>query len=204
MSVLPRMKNYQTTAFYRRGLPHWHVVGHSYFVTFRLKNSIPVNVFKEFKLEYETALNNAESNSELTDIERKHFLKIERILDGCKYSNLELDCEVSDMIGKSIVWLEENYLWRIPSYVIMPNHVHCLMVGSEAKVTLAQALKMLKGWTARKANILLNRTGSFWAPESFERWCRSAEEEDKVKRYIQNNPVKAGLVKSSSAWKWIR
>jgi hypothetical protein len=78
------------------------------------------------------------------------------------------------------------------------------MVGSEAKVTLAQALKMLKGWTARKANILLNRTGSFWAPESFERWCRSAEEEDKVKRYIQNNPVKAGLVKSSSAWKWIR
>ncbi len=198
------MKNYHTTAFYRRGLPHWHVTDHSYFVTYRLKNSIPKDVYKELKTEYETALGNAESSLQLTEIERKHFLKVEKILDGCDYSLLEINDEISDMIVKSMAWIEENYCWKFPSYVIMPNHVHCLMVGAEAKVNLVQVLKMLKGWTGRKANMILDRTGSFWAPESFERWCRSPQEEDKVRRYIRNNPVKAGLVKNWSDCKWVK
>ncbi|HBC89346.1 MAG TPA: hypothetical protein DCZ94_20595 [Lentisphaeria bacterium] len=198
------MKDYQTTAFYRRGLPHWHVVGHSYFVTFRLKNSIPADVYTELKAEYEIALAKTESALQLTEIERKHFQKVEQILDGCKYSNLKINEEISDMIVESMAWIEDNYGWRFPSYVIMSNHVHCLMVGSEAKVNFVKTLKMLKGWTGREANKMTGRTGSFWAPESFERWCRTAEEEDKVKRYIRNNPVKAGLVKNWNDWEWIK
>jgi putative DNA methylase len=163
-----------------------------------------MDVYKELKTEYDIALGKAESSLELTEIERKHFLKVERILDGCKYSNLEINDEISDMIAESMTWIEENYCWRFPSYVIMPNHVHCLMVGAEAKVNLVQVLKVLKGWTGRKANMLLDRTGSFWAPESFERWCRSPQEEDKVRRYIRNNPAKAGLVKNWSDWKWVK
>jgi REP element-mobilizing transposase RayT len=58
-------------------------------------------------------------------------------------------------------------------------------------------------FTARECNKLLKRTGtSFWQEESFDHAVRSEDEFHRIKKYIEMNPVKAGLVKNPSDWRW--
>jgi REP element-mobilizing transposase RayT len=53
----------------------------------------------------------------------------------------------------------------------------------------------LKGYTARLANRTLGCTGApFWQAESYDHWVRNEDEYRRIVRYIESNPVKAGLV----------
>lgn len=58
---------------------------------------------------------------------------------------------------------------------------------------LSVIMHSLKGYTARKANLALGRSGSFWQHESFDHVIRSPEEWERTVSYVLNNPVKAGL-----------
>jgi putative transposase len=61
----------------------------------------------------------------------------------------------------------------------------------------------LKGFTAREANKLLGRTGEpFWRRESYDRWVRDESEWNRIARYIERNPVKAGLVAQIEDYPW--
>ena len=79
----------------------------------------------------------------------------------------------------------------------MPNHVHLLVTP---KVPATKWLGPLKGFTAHEANELLGQTGKpFWQNESYDHLVRSPQEFDRIRRYIENNPVKAGLVADPGA-----
>ena len=68
---------------------------------------------------------------------------------------------------------------------------------------LSTITKSIKGHTAREANRILKRTGEkFWQQESFDHWPRDEDEFFQIIRYIENNPVNAGLVKSPEEWRW--
>jgi REP element-mobilizing transposase RayT len=82
----------------------------------------------------------------------------------------------------------------------MSNHVHILIWP---KVVLPTITKSIKGFTARKANIILDRTGKrFWQDESFDHLVRNEDEFYRIKKYIEHNPVKAGLVDRPEEWSW--
>jgi len=70
--------------------------------------------------------------------------------------------------------------YQLGAYVVMANHVHLLIRSAIAPGLL---MKSLKGATAREANRLLGRTGQ-------------------VRGYIENNPVKAGIVGDARACPW--
>src|SRR5471030_1612743 len=62
---------------------------------------------------------------------------------------------------------------------------------------------MAQGRTSRVANRILGRAGTpFWQDESFDHWVRSAEELQDLIAYVENNPVKAGLVETAEEWEW--
>ena len=64
-------------------------------------------------------------------------------------------------------------------------------------------LKSLKGATAREANRLLGRTGEpFWQKESYDHYVRNRIEFEKIRTYIETNPVKAGLVRNPEDYPW--
>jgi type I restriction enzyme R subunit/putative DNA methylase len=61
----------------------------------------------------------------------------------------------------------------------------------------------VKGIAAQAGNRLLHRTGErFWQDESFDHWVRSEGEFIRIQKYIENNPVKAGLVAKAENWPW--
>jgi hypothetical protein len=61
----------------------------------------------------------------------------------------------------------------------------------------------LKGSTARQANLILGRTGeAFWQDESFDHRVRDEMELERIVRYVEYNPVNAGLVAEPYEWAW--
>jgi REP element-mobilizing transposase RayT len=82
-------------------------------------------------------------------------------------------------------------LYGLVAFVVMPNHVHLLI---EPGTSAPKITQFLKGVSAKRANELLGRTGNpFWQDESFDRWVRSDQERHNIIRYIEFNPVRAGL-----------
>jgi len=82
--------------------------------------------------------------------------------------------------------------YELGPFVIMADHVHALLLP---KIDASKLMGSLRGFTAREANLLLGRTGiPFWQKESYDHWVRDDAEWKRIARYIENNPVKAGLV----------
>jgi REP element-mobilizing transposase RayT len=85
------------------------------------------------------------------------------------------------------------------AWVIMPNHIHLLITP---QAPIPQITKSVKNCTALHGNRILNRTGRFWQEESFDRSVRNQVEFRRITAYIENNPVKAGLVASIEEYPW--
>ena len=82
----------------------------------------------------------------------------------------------------------------------MANHLHLLLAPLRP---LAEITRLVKGATARQANKILGRTGvPFWQDESFDHWIRNASEWNRIRDYIEQNPVSAGLVSNAKDWPW--
>jgi REP element-mobilizing transposase RayT len=77
----------------------------------------------------------------------------------------------------------------------MGNHVHALFLVNDTDTDLYKIMQLHKSFTAKKANIILQREGAFWEPESYDHIVRSGEF-DKIVNYILQNAVKARLVKN--------
>ena len=64
-------------------------------------------------------------------------------------------------------------------------------------------MRWLKGRPSQVTNRILGRTGTaFWQDESFDHWIRSGEELQNLIAYVENNPLKAGLVETKEQWPW--
>ena len=81
----------------------------------------------------------------------------------------------------------------------MPNHVHSLMTRFE-ECELSDILHPLKSFSAHEANKILRRDGQFWIEDYFDRYIRNEQHFEKTVRYIENNPVKAGLCLKPEDW----
>ncbi len=90
--------------------------------------------------------------------------------------------------------------YKLGSFVVMANHLHVLLLP---EISSSRLLKSLKGHTAREANRMLGRTGEpFWQRESYDHWARDSTEFARIAAYIENNPVKAGLVHRAEDYPW--
>jgi putative transposase len=91
-------------------------------------------------------------------------------------------------------------LYELRAWVVMANHVHVLIHPTTA---LSRITKAIKNFSARQANALLGRTGRpFWQDESYDHWVRNPAEMEEIVRYIEANPLAAGLVKRIEDWRW--
>ncbi len=80
------------------------------------------------------------------------------------------------------------------------NHVHVLL---DAHLPLAKISGVIKGVAARDINGSLGRSGKpLWQDESFDHWVRNSAEFERIRYYIEWNPVHASLVARPEDWKW--
>ncbi len=90
--------------------------------------------------------------------------------------------------------------YELHAFVVMPNHVHLLVTS---KTPAAHWLRSLKGFTGHEASGMLLLNGiPFWQDESYDRLIRNDREFAGARRYIEGNPVKAGLVGKPEEYRW--
>ena len=174
--------------YYKRNLPHWHPESKAIFLTWRLYGSLPEHILVELK--------NRSADS------GRQFARAERFLDRagfgpCWLQDPRIAACVEDCILRGALQLCQ---YQLLAYVVMPNHVHLLI---EPGTSVERITHGIKGVSARDANRILKRAGvTFWQAESFDHWVRKPAEGERICRYIENNPVKAGFVSRVEDWKW--
>jgi ATP-dependent DNA helicase DinG len=179
---------------YGRHLPHWRQDGATYFVTFRLADSIPQAKLREWEREMtdwlkknpepHSAQQKAEYHENFTD-------KFQRWLDAGMGECVLRRPEISVVVEEALRHFDgERYV--LGHFVVMPNHVHAVVTPVQGHL-LKDILHSWKSFTAHKLNEVLNRTGQLWQDESFDCIVRSTAQLDKIAFYIQENPAKAGL-----------
>jgi putative transposase len=110
----------------------------------------------------------------------------------------EADC-VSYL--RELAELADGHGLAIHAYVLMPNHVHLLATPAERE-TLPRVMQALGRRYVRRFNDRHGRTGTLWEG----RYRSTLIEIDRYllacMRYVEMNPVRAGLVNEPGHYRW--
>ena len=208
------MQTNKTKEYYRRNLPHIQPIGAAFFVTFRLKDSIPKakiwNLKNQFdqKVELLEEVNPIDLDFQLYNERKRFFAQYDDLLDEIEDGPIYLQQpEIAQLVADQMHRFDGD-LYRLIAYSILPNHAH-ILIDTSIQVPrlfdntkseslefdpLSAIMKKIKGPSAVYANRLLDRKGQFWQRESYDHYIRTGKEFNRVIAYILNNPVKARLV----------
>jgi carbamoylphosphate synthase large subunit/REP element-mobilizing transposase RayT len=178
----------------KRHLPHWEQPGATYFVTFRLADSIPQDVLERWHEERAEWL---KQHSQPWDWKtareymRRFEQEREQWLDQGHGSCLLRDSRARQIIAKTLNHFDrERYI--IDAFVVMPNHVHIVLKPLGAN-SLGMILHSWKSFTSNEINRLTKRSGPLWMTETFDTIVRDSAHLTSCRNYIEQNPEKAHI-----------
>ena len=196
----------ETRERWRNRLPHWEVADRAHFVTIRCAGSLPQSALPRIRAINANLSKIDPADPEFAQPQRQYFLTCEKYLDHPDSAGFApfRDPVIADLVLADLRKFGRRDNWTVQAATIMPNHVHFLLhtESTEPDKPLREVLRAFKGRTARQANQLLGRTGSFWQREWFDRWMRDEREVARTTDYIRQNPVKAGLLNDTDEWHW--
>jgi REP element-mobilizing transposase RayT len=170
-------------------LPHWRQDNVTYFVTFRLADSIPQATLDLWVREREDWLIRHPEPRTLQSRREYYRLFVERFqkwLDAGYGECVLGQPAVREIVAKALRYFETTrYILR--EWVIMPNHVHAIvtpLVGYK----LSDIFHSWKSYTANQINRLLKRTDKLWQKEPFDHIIRDPDSLERIERYIHDNP----------------
>ena len=188
-----------------RTRPHRHQPAAICFLTMRLNDSIPRSVILRWhqeRIEYLQRLGVEVERDWKRGLEQltaeqqakfsKHFSRqrettLDECLGGCELSDLRAREEVA----KTLEFFHGQRYW-MGDYVIMPNHIHCLVAFLDNDIAKTQPGSWMR-FSAKKINQLLGNSGALWFPEPFDHLVRNEIQLEYLRSYIGDNPKKAGL-----------
>ena len=108
-------------------------------------------------------------------------------------------------LGRKIMLLileaaKEKFGFRLHNFCIMPNHIH-LLITPASGTSLSRIIQWIKTRTAKRWNCIHGSSDHLWGERFFARPIKDSWEYFIVYNYIDQNPVKAGLVHNAQDWK---
>jgi (E)-4-hydroxy-3-methylbut-2-enyl-diphosphate synthase len=191
-------------------LPHWTQDGGVYAINFRLADSLPQTALNDYlreRTELEQML--ADEKARMKSGEDSSILsslahKLSNLYESTIGGHLDAghgECQLRDeRIASVIVGTLRHFdgdRYRLLAWCVMANHVH-LVIQPLGEHLLGDILQSIKSYTAKAANTLLSRSGTFWQRESYDHLIRDGEDYRNQIRYVLENPEKAGL----RDWPW--
>ena len=111
-----------------------------------------------------------------------------RLLQSDRFAALFVDVLRSCMIARR---------FRVDDFVVMPDHVH-LLVSVRGDVSIEKAMQFIKGGFSFRLKSRLD----VWMRSFNESQIMSEEKFRSCLRYIEENPVRRGLVRSPSEYQF--
>jgi len=178
----------------RSRLPHWRQSGATYFITFRLADSLLQSLLHQWRNEraiwwrWHPPPWSADAQLEY---EERFIDRLQQWLDAGMGACHLRRSDVRTKVERSLLNFDEAR-YHIDAFVLMPNHVHAVIVPTSG-YALSTILKGIKGVSANECNKLLGRKSRFWMDESYDHIVRDANELIVFRNYISANPKKARL-----------
>jgi exodeoxyribonuclease VII large subunit len=172
----------------QRHLPHLAQDNTTYFVTFRLADSLPQEQLKAWHEERNAWLKahvEPYSPNELEEYAQLFSGRMEEWLDAGTGSCILKEKKTAELVEHALNHFDEER-YTLGSYVIMANHVHAL-VTPKPDVNLRDILHSWKSFSANERNKLTGNIGSVWQDESYDHIVRSPEQLRFYTDYIQKN-----------------
>ena len=185
---------HQPASIHSRRLPHWELRGPTYFITFRLADSLPHSAQREWRRQRDALLQQEVELQSREQFEESVWTlneKLEQQLDEGYGACLLRETAVANIVEGALKHFDGERYW-LGSYVIMPNHVHALVSPIQGH-ELAQVMHSWKSFTAHEIDKALGRKGTIWEDESFDHIVRNEAQLERFGRYIADNPGKARL-----------
>jgi REP element-mobilizing transposase RayT len=98
----------------------------------------------------------------------------------------------ADMVLEAILFGRRRRWYYLLSFVIMPDHMHLIIIPRDKNIS--ECMKSIKGFSARRINSVLDRKGSIWQNGFYGYILDSEEKVLSRMRYIEDNPVRKGMV----------
>jgi len=128
---------------------------------------------------------------------RKILSRIDRG-DPCGRPNVTLS-EIGEIVQRNIFEIENRYDFLVDHYVIMPDHVHLLLVRTDERATarvaptVGQAVGALKSLSVRDWRVICSQRGQImgktWQRNYYEHIIRNDQDLAETRRYIEDNPI---------------
>jgi REP element-mobilizing transposase RayT len=170
-------------------LPHWRQEVVTYFVTFRLADSIPQEKLRLWQRQRDDWLKRHPEPHTHTQREEYYRLFVDRFhkwLDA-GYGDCVLAMPTIRKIVADALPFFENDRYLLREWVVMPNHVHAIVTPLPG-YELSETLQGWKSFTAKAINKQLGKKGTLWQKESFDHIVRRPDQLERIEHYIHNNP----------------
>jgi putative transposase len=173
--------------WHHRGyLPHFDGGAVVQSITFRMADSLPRHVYEQILAAAKT--------------DEDRFKRLEGLIDRGRGACILKRPEIAALVENALLFFDgERY--RLLAWTIMPNHVH-VMIEQIDGYSLGSIMHSWKSFTAKAVNKLLGSNGTVWSADYHDRYIRNLEHYEYASSYIEQNPVKAGLVARAEDWRF--
>ncbi len=170
-------------------LPHWRIPGATYAVTFRIKDSLPASVLKEYERQRSLLHEQIDRGKQLRDEVRSLIESvIEPALHAAEGPRPLADAAIAAMVVGALKHFD-GVRYDLLAWSVMPNHVHVLLTPHEGH-ELEEIIHSWKTHSATQANRMLGQSGTFWQEEYYDHIVRDGEDLKHQVSYILANPRK--------------
>jgi len=181
---------------HRGNLPHWRQDGVTYFITTRLADSMPQEKLHGWQQQRDAWLSahGIETHADLHLLPEARQHEFHSTFTQAWHAWLDAGHGECHLRRPEVRGLLIERLCAEPTldaWVIMPNHLHALVAPQDK--TLGDVMQSWKGGSAFAINRLLGRSGPLWQKEPYDHIIRSEVQWQHYRRYIADNPSKAGL-----------
>jgi len=180
----------------RANLPHWEQCGITYYITFRLADSLPNEKLTSLRDERSAWLAcHPEPWDDATAAEYRNEFdgRVQKWLDAGYGSCIMKDASCRQIV-ENVLRRFDRIRYVLYAFVVMPNHVHVLFAPLAGQ-TSAGLLRQWKGVSAHELNTLRETRGVVWQKESWDTLVRNQRHFQNILTYIHaNDPVKAWSV----------
>ena|SRR5437870_6425931 len=105
-------------------------------------------------------------------------------------------------VFKAFAGSAEQYGAWVGAYVLMPDHLHLFVAIDDRKTNLSKWIKSLKGTLSAVLRVD-GKSPPYWQKGFFDHVLRSGDSYSEKWYYVRENPVRAGLTNSWSAWPYL-
>jgi putative transposase len=112
-----------------------------------------------------------------------------------------IDCTIATEICSALCFYARKGQIHLAAFVVMLDHWHAVLAIADGK-NISERMNIIDSWISKQTEAPLKVLGCGWQQGFHDTEIRSAKQFQFVCVYLEENPVRVGLVNSPSDWRW--